>query len=223
MAKKSLELGGHSENPYMNLALTFVRTGRQEEAKEVLIQGRAKVENFFEGELLLGQLYQTETQYDSALQLLTGVLRTAIPHAEVVYDLQTLVSRSGEDLDAELLDIRARVHFGLGAIFMETGELESAESHLMDAMSLKPHFPEAYASLGMLYTETNRPSEAVPMLQQAVRRDPRRAIFHYHLGIAHLKLSQLNKAKEAFETSLMLDSSLTEARQKLLTLDSLDN
>jgi tetratricopeptide (TPR) repeat protein len=222
MAKKSLELGGHSENPYMNLALTFVRTGRQEEAKEVLIQGRAKVENFFEGELLLGQLYQTETQYDSALQLLTGVLRTAIPHAEVVYDLQTLVSRSGEDLDAELLDIRARVHFGLGAIFMETGELESAESHLMDAMSLKPHFPEAYASLGMLYTETNRPSEAVHLLGQAIRRDPRRAIFHYHLGMAHLKLSQLIKAKEAFETSLMLDSSLTEARQKLLTLDSLD-
>jgi tetratricopeptide (TPR) repeat protein len=223
MAKKAVELGEHLENPYMNLALTFFRTGRMKEAKEVLIQGRSKVEPFFEGKLLLGQIYQTETQYDSAIQLFTGVIRTAIPHAEVVYDLQTLVSRGGEDLDAALLDIRARAHFGLGAIYMETGELESAESHLMDAFSLKPNFPEAYASLGMLYTETNRPSEAVPMLQQAVRRDPRRAIFHYHLGIAHLKLSQLIKAKESFETSLMLDSSLTEAQQKLMMLDSLDN
>jgi 4-amino-4-deoxy-L-arabinose transferase-like glycosyltransferase/lipoprotein NlpI len=222
MARKAVELEGHLENPYMNLALTFVRTGRQEKAKDILIKGSLEVEPFLEGKLLLGQIYQTETRYDSALQVFRGVIRRAIPHAEAVYDLQTLVSRSGEDLDAELWDIRARAHFGLGAIFMETGELESAERHLMDAMTWNPNLPEAYASLGMLYTETNLAPEAVDMLKQAIRRDPRRAIFHYHLGMAHLKLSQPDEAKEAFETSLMLDSSLTEAREKLLLLESLD-
>jgi Tfp pilus assembly protein PilF len=51
--------------------------------------------------------------------------------------------------------------------------------------------------------------------------DPQNAVYHFNLGLAYAKQMKLREAREEFETTLMLDPSLTDAQQKMLLVDSL--
>jgi tetratricopeptide (TPR) repeat protein len=86
---------------------------------------------------------------------------------------------------------------------------------------LKPHFAEALANLGILYDNTERHSQAITRLQEAVRLDPRNAVYHYNLGLAFAKSNRLEEAREEFERSLKIEPDLEEASQKLFLVDSL--
>jgi len=221
MAKKAVELDDHYANAYMNLALSYQGTGRNQEAKEILRQGLLKVQPFWDGELLMGEIYQTEAKFDSAIEIFEKIIHSATSHRDVAYDLQALTSRGGAPLDLENSDIQAKAHFNLGTIYMQKVELNLAEACLLQAISLKPDFAEAYANLGTLYDHTGRGAEAISLLKQAISLVPQNAIYYYNLGLAYAKQLKLKEAKTEFKTSLQLDPSLIEAQEKLLLVDSL--
>ncbi len=220
MARKAVQLGGYSANAYMNLAMSYWKDGKIHKAKEILGQGLKNIQPFFEGELLLGEIYQAEAKFDSAINRFEKIIHPPLFYRDVAYDLETLALK-GDPYRLESSHLQAKAHFNLGTIYMQRGEPDLAQAHLLQAISLKPDFAEAYANLGILYDHTGRGGEAVSLLNQAISLDPENAVYHYNLGLAYAKQSRLKAAKTEFQTSLQFDPSLTEAYQKVLLVDSL--
>jgi Flp pilus assembly protein TadD len=64
---------------------------------------------------------------------------------------------------------------------------------------------------------------AVPPLLESVAKNPTKASYHYHLGLAYAALGNRDKARAAFEKSLALDGTSRaagEIRQALANLKS---
>jgi tetratricopeptide (TPR) repeat protein len=68
-------------------------------------------------------------------------------------------------------DSDAAVFAGMGVAQRRLGQA-AAEASLRRALSLQPDHAETLRELGQIYTETNRPKEAVPMLERAVALEP---------------------------------------------------
>jgi tetratricopeptide (TPR) repeat protein len=220
MAEKAIRLGGYSANAYMNLAMSYWKEGRIHDAKQTVAQGLTEVRPFPEGELLLGEIYLTEGQYDSAVERFENIIHPPISERDVAYDLEILASK-GDPHRLDKAGLQAKAHFNLGTVYVGRGEINSAEIYLKRAISLQPDFAEAYTNLGLLYDHTGRGAEGLPWLKKAVSLDPQNAVYHFNLGLAYAKQMKLREAREEFETTLMLDPSLTDAQQKMLLVDSL--
>ena len=220
MAQRAIELASHSPNAYMNLALLYWNTGRIDEATQILSQGLKAIQPFPEAALLLGEIYLAEGKLDSAAQRFSQVIRAASSERDVAYDLEMLASK-GDPYRLESTHILAKAYFNLATVYMQRGELNLAEIQIKQAISLKPDFADAYANLGVLYDHTGREAEALPLLRKATELDPQNAVYHFNLGLAYAKRMRLEEAKEEFQTTLMLDPSLTDAQEKLFLVDSL--
>ncbi|UCB53462.1 MAG: tetratricopeptide repeat protein [Candidatus Zixiibacteriota bacterium] len=220
MAEKAIRLGGYSANAYMNLAMSYWKEGKIHQAKQTIAQGLAEVRPFLEGELLLGEIYLTEGQNDSAVERFENVIHPPASQRDVAYDLEILAAK-GDPHRLDKQGLQAKAHFNLGTVYVGRGEISSAETHLKRAISLKPDFAEAHANLGILFDHTGRGDQALLSLKRAINLDPRNAVYHFNLGLAYAKLMKLREAREEFETTLALDPSLTDAHQKLRLVDSL--
>jgi tetratricopeptide (TPR) repeat protein len=220
MAEKAVELGGHQANAYMNLAMSHRKEGRIDQAKQTIGQGLREIRPFPEGELLLGEIYLTEGQYDSAVERFERVIYPLASEADVAYDLEILAAE-GDPHRLGAAGLKAKAHFNLGTVYVGRGQIDLAEIHLKQALSLNPDFAEAHANLGILYDHTGRGAEALPSLVKAINLDPNNAVYHFNLGLVYAKLMRLNEAREQFETTLRLDPSLTDAQNKLRLVDSL--
>ncbi|MGB8658538.1 MAG: tetratricopeptide repeat protein [Candidatus Zixiibacteriota bacterium] len=220
MAEKALQLKGYYPEAYMNLASSYWENGEAGKAKEILHQGLENVKPFYEGELLLGEIYQSEAKTDSAIERFETIVQAPSSAKDVAYDLETLASK-GDPLNLGESQIKAKAHFDLATVCAQRGDLDGAEIHLKQALSLNPDLAEANANLGSLYDHTGRGVQAIPLLKKAVSLDTLNAAYHYNLGLAYAKQLRLDWAREEFQISLSLDSSLTEASEKLHLVDSL--
>ena len=79
----------------------------------------------------------------------------------------------------------------LGYIAMSRHNLQEAEIDLRRATVLDPHNPDNFLLLGQIYTDTDRPSDAIAALRSAiaVTSDPSRN--HYQIRGAHYQLGRL--------------------------------
>jgi tetratricopeptide (TPR) repeat protein len=216
-AQKAVNLKTYYPEAYMNLALAYKEKRDFEKAKEVLKTGLKNIPLFPEANLLLGEILQEEGKRDSAMVEYQKILDQASGRKDVVYDLEMLFSKG----DLYNMEVSARAHFNLGTIYIQQGRTDLAESHLKNAVSLKPNFAEAFANLGILYDNTRRYSEAIIQLEKAVSLDPQNAVYHYNLGLAYAKSNRLEEAKEEFQQSLNLEPDFKEAQEKLFLADSL--
>jgi len=220
MAKKALALRKYAPYGYMNLATSYWRTGRDQEAKQVLSEGFSRVKPFPEGNLLLGEILQSEGKIDSAMEQFEKVANPSGALRDVDYDLEALSAKGGP-LNPEESRLRAKAHFEMASMLIHKGEFDQAETHLRQALSLQPDFADAHANLGILYDHTGRGAEAISLLQKAVSINPRNAVYHYNLGLVYAKQRQLQSAREEFQKSLDLNPSQSDAHQRLLWVDSL--
>ncbi len=219
-AETAVRLKSYYREAHMNLGLAYKNQGDYQKAKEALSLGIQSIPLFLEADLLLGEILQEEGRWDSAMAEYRKILDQALAREDIIYDLETLFSK-GDPYNLDDLEIIARAHFNSGAICVQQGKIDLAESHLKRAISLKPDFAEAFANLGTLYDNTGRHAQAISQLQKAVSLDPQNAVYHYNLGLAYAKNNRLQEAREEFEQSLKIEPDLKEASEKLLLADSL--
>ena len=84
----------------------------------------------------------------------------------------------------------SEAHLALGFAFAESFEWARAEAELRRAIALDPGAAEPRYRLGYLLLNTRRPSEALPVLQQAKVRDPLYFLASSYLGWAQNELGQ---------------------------------
>jgi tetratricopeptide (TPR) repeat protein len=84
-------------------------------------------------------------------------------------------------------------------------ETARAESAFLKALELNDELINAYGNLAMLYTETNRSTEAVELIKRMLELNPNSAEAHYALGYLYRYAGMNEAAIEQMEKAVSLD------------------
>jgi predicted Zn-dependent protease len=88
------------------------------------------------------------------------------------------------------------------------------------AVRLKDH-PDVMDTLGWVYYKKGRADQAILQFESAIEKDPVKALYRYHIGLAYMQTGEPEKATRALEEALRLNPSSAEAadaRRRLATL-----
>jgi tetratricopeptide (TPR) repeat protein len=117
-------------------------------------------------------------------------------HGEARASLLRVLTLRPDDRGARLLIAR---------IDTATGDLGAAEAGYREAIARQPNDAEALFALGLLLQNNlARPMEAIALYERLVAIQPRHVDAHAALGIARLRLMQIDRALEAFQNHLQL-------------------
>jgi TolB-like protein/Tfp pilus assembly protein PilF len=120
-------------------------------------------------------------------------------------DLQKMVASAVPALDRALqLDSRlAPAYASLGAIRTKQFDFDAAEAAHRRAIELDPNYATAYHWYGdLLVSYANRPGDAIPLLEQAVRLDPLSPAITVTLGQAFEGMGQFEKALDLYHRAI---------------------
>ena len=105
--------------------------------------------------------------------------------------------------------VNAAAEFWLGEIARREGQWEDAIAHFASAAKLDSNFGDALLSLGTSLNSAKRFDEAIPPLEQYVKRAPEALAGHYQLYIAYLRTGR----KEDSVREMTLHQQLSEKSQ----------
>jgi tetratricopeptide (TPR) repeat protein len=123
---------------------------------------------------------------------------------------------------AEVLDVPRAADGDLAGLlvsvavrFLKAGDWAEAGAALDKALAQRPDDLPALRLKGTLLLLTDRHAEAVDWFEDLVRRDPYQAEAFNHLGIACIRTGRLDRALEALQQALSLDTQYEDARLNL--------
>jgi tetratricopeptide (TPR) repeat protein len=102
------------------------------------------------------------------------------------------------------------------------GDLNVALSLAQTARRNMPGLPNTADTLGWAYYKGASFSQAASMFEDAVKKDPANATYHYHLGLAYQKLNDSARAKTELQKAISVDPKspvAEEARRAALQTD----
>ncbi|MEZ5306801.1 MAG: tetratricopeptide repeat protein [Pyrinomonadaceae bacterium] len=88
---------------------------------------------------------------------------------------------------------------------LEKADLEKSREALKAAVEKDPNLTAALVNLGSVLNRLNQHSEAVPVLEEAVRHNKRWLAASYELGIAYLESGNYDKAVDQFKAAIKID------------------
>jgi Tfp pilus assembly protein PilF len=177
----------------------------------------------------IGLVYYYRGRYDQAVDYLQRAIKLKPGYAPAINSLGNTYSAMGEwDKAIEAYEriiedaFYGTPHFALSNMalaYYQKKQPDQAERYFLEALKMNPDFINALAGLGVLYTEQGRYGEAVSRLERAVRKEPKVAQLHLHLGRAYRGGGNNVRAKAEFARAAELepDSPLAaEAQRELL-------
>jgi tetratricopeptide (TPR) repeat protein len=150
--------------------------GNQAEAQQQLSAAVAVNPNLTMAQILLGDIYRAENQYQLAL-----------PHDQAATHLDPYTAENF-------------YHLGVSLEFLN--RLEESAGAYLHALHLEPSETPARVNLGTVYIALGRTTDAVDILREATVRDPNSAAAWANLGIALDATSDLPGAEHAYKQSL---------------------
>jgi len=84
---------------------------------------------------------------------------------------------------------------GLGDSVAEAGDFKAAEEDYKKALALQPRDADAQTGLAIALITTNQMSEAVPLLESAVKNDPTNIVAHYRLSVLYRRAGRIAEAQ----------------------------
>src|SRR5207244_602437 len=95
------------------------------------------------------------------------------------------------------------------------GRTEGGRAEVREAIRLRPGYPDAHLSLGLMLAQGGDPAGAVPHFSEALRLWPRFAEAHNNLGAALAVQGRRDEALSHFREALRLNPDYAEARNNL--------
>lgn len=105
----------------------------------------------------------------------------------------------------------ARAHAGVGAAFLEQGNVTGAIPALERAVELDPQLMEAHNNLAMALLDAGRPAESIAHFTAALQLRPGVASTYYNFGNALLGLGRVDDAIDQQQKALALQRDFPEA------------
>lgn len=97
----------------------------------------------------------------------------------------------------------------------QNGHLSKAEQIYRQILETVPQQPDVLNLLGLIAQSRGIHAEAVNLFYRAIQNSPKRAAFHFNLGISLNFWNKPREALEAFKQALQLDPKLKEAELQL--------
>ena len=211
-------------------ASTYAAAGDLKKSEEALRQTIEVDASSFQAYGMLGRLYLSQRRLDEALKEFDSLLK----RQQRPVQAHTIV---GVILEAQNKPQEARKHYeqalaldpgmpvaanNLAWMYAETGEnLDMALQLAQAAARRLPNNPAIQDTLGWIYYKKGLATLAIPPFQKSIELDPKNPVFHYHLGLAHLKNGDSLKARIALRDALALAPNFVgaaEAKQVLASL-----
>lgn len=98
-------------------------------------------------------------------------------------------------------------HFGLGYLLWCQLQFEDASKEFQAELDLNPNHVQALTYLGDTLIKLSHPETALPLLEKAVRIDPKDQLAHLDLGILHIDAGRNEDALRELKTAEQLDPS----------------
>ena len=91
----------------------------------------------------------------------------------------------------------------LAWLYADAGDnLDTALTLIQTAMAQAPDRAELIDTLGWVYYKKNLPELAIPLFESCVKKEPGRAMYHHHLGLAYLRAGRSKQARASLERAL---------------------
>ena len=107
---------------------------------------------------------------------------------------------------AEVQRLQARAAFERAVKHLEDRQATQAVAALREAVALDPKSALYADTLGLVYTQLQRPDLALEQFQRAVELDPQYGDAQFHVGIALAELTRWTDAVTAYEKALIIPS-----------------
>ena len=169
-----------------------------------------------------GKFSDSAAQYRATLQIQPD---NVIAHA----GLGTALAEQGQTAEAiselnEAIRLNpdyAAARSDLGLLLANLGRTPEAIIQFSAAVRLDPNNPAAHYNLGTALGAQGRINEAIDQFQAAIHLRPGNAPAHMNLGKAFATIGQYDDAIAQFTEALRLDPTLTEARENIEAVRSL--
>ncbi len=99
----------------------------------------------------------------------------------------------------------------IGTWYLSRKQTDSAVAALTEAADADSTNTRVAGNLAAVLIAENRPEAAVPVLERAVRIDPRREFLRYQLGNANRRLLHLSDASESYREAIRLNPDFLQA------------
>ncbi|MFR2533676.1 MAG: tetratricopeptide repeat protein [Clostridia bacterium] len=186
MEKKGLLF---SEFFYTSVAQFCLSTGKQEEAKKIILKLIDKIPNSYLGHKKLAQMYEKEEKKETAIEEYVRALE--INHKD------------------------DNAYFKVAQLLVETDKKQEASKMLTDLLKKKPDQIEASLLLGDILYEQENFKEAISIYLDALKYHPEEYDLYYNLGMTYTRLNDFQSAKEYYEKAAKLNSMLYHAQYSL--------
>ena len=224
--------GGRKPSPglLMLAARTSVTAGEPEPAEQYLRQVIDADPSLLPAYGMLGQIYLKQRKLDQARQEFDKLAERqskpvgALTMAGMILQAQGNTQEARKRYEQALAsDPRAGVAANnLALLYVDSGEnIDVALQHAQTAVAAMPEVPEVLDTLGWIYYKKNLPAQAIPPLARSVEKQPKNAVYHYHLGLAQVLAGDSLAGQESLQRALDLNPTFggnDVARQKLAEL-----
>jgi Flp pilus assembly protein TadD len=211
-------------------ARTWASTGDPAKAEEYLRRALDADPANFDAYALLAQIYVSQRKLDQALAEYDK-LAARQPGSTGAQTMAALVLQAqGKEQEARLryerlLETNPRAPVAANNLaWMYATRGEQLDRALQLAQTAKAALPENAAvsdTLAFVYIRKQLGSLAVPLLKQAVGKEPQNPEFHYHLGLAYSQAGDKVEARRARERALELKPDFEGAADARKVLASL--
>ncbi len=174
----------------------------------------------------LGDLVGAEIAYDEALKLVPDSPGGKLGLVAIL--LEGNEKDSALALCAEVLDTapgNADAWFMMGTLLESAYQLEAAESHFRQALTLNPSHPKAQLAHAVTVLNRNRPDEAVPLFEAILSKQPWSLEAAYLLSQAEAASGRPDAAEAALQRAAEMVSKVTPqdlgGNPRLLLISSL--
>jgi len=181
--KKAIEANPSLMEPYTLLGGMYVAQNRLNEARRMFETQIGRKPDDVGAHTMLGMLHATQGKTDLARASFEKVLDID-PRAPVASNnLAYFDAEAGANLDVAL-------------------------NRAQTAKAAAPDDPDFNDTLGWVYVRRGLPALAVTPLEQAIQKDPENPVYHYHLGVAHAKAGDRDRARVSLQKALELSRSI---------------
>ena len=178
-----------TEAIHLIIARYYMKAGRPEDARKMLLKLVEKEPNSYYGHKELAKQYDDEEKYDQALDEYLRVNEI----------------RPGED----------DINFKIADLFNKTRKPEESINILHELIKRKPEWEEATFLLGDIYYDQEMFKEAISLYLNALKYHPENYDLYYNLGMCFTRINDFQSAREYYTRAAELNSLLFKAKYNL--------
>jgi tetratricopeptide (TPR) repeat protein len=205
---------------YLNEILANRQLGEDSAAIETAKKLILYFPDYLAGHYMCGVILSERGEIDKARREFQIVSEAKPANIVERYDLSTIyASQAGYGLNPERLSGLA--NYELGLLEVKSDNIERALLYFKRAATAMPDHADSWINLALAYDHQNMYKEALDAFKAGIDLNPMNAIAYYDCGLTFGKLGKFPEAAIFFRQALDLDSTLTQAREKLKLVETL--